>query len=168
VGVQVLVKRLRNMIIQGDSDMTKQLAVNEVEITVRNRFLKDRRDIHVYHYSDSSSHIISANSSLTRRIDSIGANDYLHISVSSGPGHLKNYCILDLPAFLDFRFLLNGEVVLIHSDDRTLIRIPPGPPLWELKMSIPKRSPFNTLSNGGQITIGDADEWPGCSFEEEK
>jgi hypothetical protein len=150
----------------GDEDMAKELARKEFEITVRNKLVKERRDINLYHHSDMSSHIISSNSSLTRCLRPVEVKDYLHISVSSGPGHVKNYCVLDLPAFLDFRFSLNGEVVLIHTGKRTLIRIPPGPPIWELKMTIPKQLPPINLINGGHITIGDTDEWPDCSFEE--
>ena len=147
---------------QGENDMTKELnTAKQVDITIQNRLTNDRRDVNVYHHSNKSSHIISYNSSITRGIKSLKENDYLHISVVSGPGHLKNYCILDLPSFVDFKFSLTGEeVTLVHSGERMLVRIPPGPPIWQLKMILPKHSSGIDPLNGDYITIGDADQWP--------
>jgi hypothetical protein len=146
----------------GDEDMTKEFnTAKQVDITIRNKLTNDRRDVNVYHHSNRSSHIISYNSSITRTIKSLKENDYLHISVVSGPGHLKNYCILDLPSFVDFKFSLTGEeVILVHSGERVLLRIPPGPPIWQLKMIIPKHFSIVDSLNGDYVTIGDADQWP--------
>jgi hypothetical protein len=135
-------------------------------ITVWNKLIKERRDINVYHHSRNSAHIISSNSSVTRGIMSKEADDFLHISVVSGPGYLKNYCILDVPSFLDFKFSLAGEVILFHMGERTLLKIPPGPPIWQLKMIIPKHSSFIDSLNGNYITIGDADQWPNSLDED--
>jgi hypothetical protein len=147
-------KSIRAMV--NELNITKQ-----VEITIRNKLAKDRRDVNVYHHSNRSSHIISYNSSITRTIKSLKENDYLHISVVSGPGHLKNCCILDLPSFVDFKFSLTGEeVILVHSGERLLLRIPPGPPVWQLKMIIPKHFSIVDSLNGDYVTIGDADQWP--------
>ncbi len=134
--------------------MTKQ-----IDITVRNKLIKEKRDVNVYHHSNRSAHILSCNSTLTRRIKPVEADDYLHISVVSGPGHLKNDCVLDLPSFVDFRFSLPGEITLVHSGERTLLRIPPGPPIWELKMTIPKQLSSRDSINSDHITIGDDEEW---------
>jgi hypothetical protein len=96
----------------------------------------------------------------------VETDDYLHISVQRGPGLLENYCVLDVPSFVDFRFSNTGEFILIHTENRTLLRIPPGLPLWEIKMKIPARIPCFGLSNEDHVTIGDEDEWPGYSFED--
>jgi hypothetical protein len=146
----------------GEDDMSKEInTAKQVDITIRNRLTNDKRDVNVYHHFNRSSHIISYNSSITRGIKMLKENDYLHISVVSGPGHLKNYCILDLPSFVDFKFSLTGEeVTLVHSGERMLLRIPPGPPIWQLKMIIPKHSSIIDSLNGDYITIGDADQWP--------
>lgn len=136
-----------------ESIMTKK-----VDITVWNKLIKEKRDINVYHHSNKSSHILSCNSSLTRDIKTKEENDYLHISVGRGPGYLKYYCFLDLPSFLDFRFSLTGEAILTHSGERTLLQIPPGPPTWELKMTIPNRLSSGDTLNGNYITISDAQE----------
>ncbi|UCH92623.1 MAG: hypothetical protein JSV88_20325 [Candidatus Aminicenantes bacterium] len=135
--------------------------VGQVDITIRNKLIKEKRDVNVYHHFNRSSHIVSYNSSVTRGIKPVKESDYLHISVVSGPGHLKNYCILDLPSFVDFKFSLTGaEITFIHSGKRMLLRIPPGPPVWQLKMFIPKYSAAIDSLNGDYITIKDADEWP--------
>lgn len=141
------------------------LSTREVEITVLNKLIKEKRDIHAYLHSSRSGHIISSNSSLKLGIKSMEENDYLHISMQRGPGHQENYCILDLPSFLDFKFSNSGEVVLVHTGERTLLRIPPGPPLWEIKIKPKMRFSCQPLDNQGHITIGDGEEWPGDSFE---
>lgn len=133
--------------------------LKQVEITVRNKLLKEKRDINVYHHANKSAHIVSCNSAITRGIKPVEEDDYLHISAVSGPGILKDDCVLDLPAFVDFRFSLPGEVTLIHSGARTLVKIPPGPPLWELKITMPEWTDGKTL-NGDHVTVGDSEEWP--------
>jgi len=132
-----------------------------VNIVVLNRLLKERRDINVYHHANQSAHIISCNSSLTRGIKPVNEKDYLHISVESGPGHLKNYCVLDLPSFVDFKFSLNcEEITFFHSEKRVLLRVPPGPPVWRLKVTIPTTlSVIDTLV-GDHVIIGDGEGWP--------
>jgi hypothetical protein len=137
----------------------------QIDITIRNKLIKEKRDINVYHHTSQSAHIISCNSSITRGIKTVEENDYLHISVDRGRGHLNNDCILDLPSFVDFRFSLPGEITLVHDGERILIKIPPGPPIWELKMTIPKRSSAVDSLTEDQVTIGDIDEWPDSSYE---
>ncbi|MCU0288170.1 MAG: hypothetical protein MUF15_17465 [Acidobacteria bacterium] len=143
------------------------MAAGEMNIIILNKLVKEKRDIHVYHHFKKSGHIISSNSSLKLGIQPEAANDYLHISVQRGPGHVENFCVLDLPAFVDFRFSNIGEILFIHSGERFILRIPPGPPLWEMKVKIPARSPLFTLSDEGHVTIGDENEWPGYVFEDE-
>jgi len=138
--------------------MSKDLTTKEVEITVWNRLIKERRDINVYQHSSKSGHIISSNHFHKIGIKAIEEDDYLYISVQRGPGLLENYCVLDLPSFVDFKFSNTGEFVLLHCRERILLRIPPGPPLWEIKMKIPAQLTFLTNTNEGHITIGDEDE----------
>lgn len=141
--------------------MTNELKMTkQVGFTIRNKLVKDRRDVNVYHHINRSSHILSCNSSLTRCINTGEEEDFLQISIVTGPGHLKDNCILDLPSFLDFRFTLTGEVILIHSGERTLLKIPPGPPTWEIKMTIPRRLSFPVSLSENCIIISDDGEWP--------
>jgi hypothetical protein len=152
----------------GEEDMLRGESMEkQVDIKVRNKLVKEKRDINVYHHFDRTSHIISCNSSLTRPVKPKDAGDYLHISAVSGPGYLENDCVMDLPSFMNFRFRTTGEVTLDFSGDRTILKIPPGPPAWELIVSVSKRLPASEPFAGDHITIGNAGEWPDSSFRGE-
>ncbi len=124
----------------------------EVPITLKNKLITDKRDINVYHHSTRSAHIISHHSSITLPLRSIGEDDYLHVSVGRSPGNLWKNCLIDLPLWVDFEFSSDGNVTVTHSGDtkRTLIKIPPGPPIWEIKIT---RS--NGLAVGHSLTEDD-------------
>jgi hypothetical protein len=126
----------------------------EIEITVENKLVTEKRDLNVYHYSTQSAHIISCNSSITLPLGSNGDKDYLHISVVKGPGYLEKNCLINLPSWVDFDFTSRENVTgisIVHSheqsSDRTILKIPPGPPAWELKIT---RS--TSLDSNGQFT----------------
>ena len=151
----------------GEEDMLKGSNITkEVDITIRNKLLKEKRDVNVYHHSDRSAHIISCNSSLTSGIKPGTENDYLHISVVSGPGHLKNDCVLDFPSFMDLRFSSAGDFDFVHSGERVLLRIPPGPPTWQIKMTFSTRLSSFGLLTREHVIISDGGEWAGDSSEE--
>ena len=109
----------------------------EFALRVDNKLITQKRDINVYLHSTRSSHIISHTSSVTLPLRTTEAGDYLHLSVVSGPGNLEKDCVIDMPAWLDFQFFSQGNVTVTHKKDRTLLEIPPGPPVWQLKMSRP-------------------------------
>jgi hypothetical protein len=123
--------------------------VKEIDITIKNKLTAGERDIHVYHHSTRSAHIISHNSSITLPLRNSNENDYLHISVVKAPGYLWTACVVGLPTWVDFDFSSEGNLTITHSSDakQTLLKIPPGPPTWELKIT---RSPG--LSSGGPLT----------------
>lgn len=146
--------------------MVKPSTAAAIAITVWNRLVKEKRDINVYHHANRSAHIISYNNSLACGIRPVQTDDYLHISVVSGPGYLKHFCILDMPAFMDFKFTPMGEATLMHQGSRTLLRIPPGPPTWELKMTVPRLSSVNRSLTGEYITVADDGQWPDELSEE--
>jgi hypothetical protein len=118
----------------GDKKMMEE---SSITVTVQNKLKKEKRDLNVYHQSTRSAHIISHNSSITLPLRTIGEDDFLHISVVSGPGNLWQNCLIDLPSWANFEFSSEGKVTFTHSSDRTLLKIPPGPPKWELKMTRP-------------------------------
>ena len=131
----------------------------KIEIAVENRLTAVKRDINVYHFSSRSAHIISYNSSITLSLGPPGNSDYLQVSAARGPGHLWKHCLIRMPSWADFEFTTSGSVTFIHAHDShsTLLKIPPGPPTWELKIT---GSP--ALSTGNQahstrdyITISD-------------
>ena len=132
----------------------------EFDVTVENKLIKEKRDINVYHQSTRSAHIISRSSSITLPLRPIADDDYLHISVVSGPGHLWKDCVIDLPSWVNFEFSLEGKAVISHMNDRTFLKIPPGPPTWQLKMTRPNNS--TRVEEPGRIAIGNSE--PGEDF----
>lgn len=125
----------------------------QVNITVENRLITEERDINVYHYSTRSSHIISHSSSVTLPLRNTEEGDYLHISVVSGPGDLRNDCRIDLPTWVDFELSTEGKVVITHQFNKTRIRLPPGPPSWQLRITKTTASQHTKLQ--GTVIIGD-------------
>ena len=126
---------------------------DEIEITVENKLLAEKRDINVYHHRTQSAHIISHNSAITLPLGSNGDKDYLHISVVKGPGYLEKNCLINLPSWVDFDFTSKESVTGVsithsHVPDgaRILLKIPPGPPAWELKITRSTR-----LDSNGQF-----------------
>lgn len=108
-----------------------------IDITIENKLNKEKRGINVYHHATRSAHIISYDSSITLPFETDGEDDYLHISVVSGPGNLWKECFADLPVWADFELSTEGKVTLTHSENRTVLKIPPGPPTWQLKITRP-------------------------------
>ena len=136
----------------------------EIEMTVENKLLAEKRDINVYHHWTQSAHIISHNSSITLPLAANGDKDYLHISVVKGPGYLERNCLISLPSWADFDFTSKESVTGIsithsHATDgaRTILKIPPGPPVWELKITRPTSFDFNSqfTKKRDHVTIGD-------------
>ena len=127
----------------------------EINVIIENKLVLEKRDMNVYHHSTRSAHLISHNNSITLPLQpSVDVeDDYLHISVVSGPGHLTNKSILNLPAWADFEFSSEGKIILFHSDDRTLLKIPPGPSTWQLRIKRSKTSIINQAVD--QVTVGD-------------
>jgi hypothetical protein len=115
---------------------------NEMDIKIENRMTAGERDINVFHYSTSSSHLISHNSSVTLPLRNSGENDYLHISVVRGPGYLWKDSVISVPAWLNFDISSEGKLALSHTGEpgHMQLRIPPGPPTWELTVTLPALS----------------------------
>jgi len=107
----------------------------EINITIENRLVREKRDMNVYHHSTRSAHMISHDSSITLPLKTVIEDDYLHISIVSGPGHLQSKSVVNLPSWVDFEISSAADVTVVHSDDRTLLKIPPGPPTWQIKMT---------------------------------
>jgi hypothetical protein len=136
----------------------------EIEITVENQLVAEKRDLNVYHLSTQSAHIISHNSSITLPLGTNRENDYLHISVVKEPGYLEKNCLINLPSWVDFDFTSRENVTGIsisHSHDpdgaRTVLKIPPGPPAWELKITRPTSLASNSqlAKKRDYVIIGD-------------
>ena len=120
-------------------------------ITIENELALGQRDMNIYHHYTRSAHMISYNSSVTLPLKSVVEDDYLHISIVSGPGCLKNRSIVNLPSWIDFDISSAEDVSVTHSVDRTILKIPPGLLRWQLKMT---RSP-GADQEAGCVTISD-------------
>ena len=129
-----------------------------VDIIVENKLIKEKRDIHVYHQSTRSAHIISRSSSITLPLGTMVEEDYLYISVVRGPGNLWKESVINLPSWADFEFSLEGKATITHSGNRTLVKVPPGPPTWQLKMTRPNETPV--VQKSDHIIIGENDQGP--------
>lgn len=127
----------------------------EINITIENKLVIEKRDMNIYHHSTGSAHLISYNSSITLPLRPMLEDDYLHISLVSGPGPLAGNCTVNLPSWADFEFSPGGDVFVTHSGsgNRTLLKIPPGPPIWQLKITRSISTPFKQSSD--RVTVGD-------------
>lgn len=109
--------------------------------------------MNVYHHSTGSAHMISYDSSITLPLKPFIDDDYLHISLVSGPGRLEGNCFVNLPSWINFELSSAGDVTTAHSGERTLLKIPPGPPIWQLKITRSLSSLINQPSD--HVTICD-------------
>ena len=125
----------------------------EINVTIENKLVMEKRDMNIYHHSTRSAHMISHNNSITLPLQTSLEDDYLHISVVSGPGHLTNKSVLNLPAWLDFELSSEGKVIVAHSGDRIYLKIPQGPSTWQLRMTRSITSIINQSAD--RVTIGD-------------
>ena len=125
----------------------------EINITIENKLLIEKRDMNVYHHSTRSAHMISHNNSITLPLRPVIEDDYLHISIVSGPGRLEGYCVVNMPSWIDFELAYAGDANIAHSGERTLLKIPPGLPVWQLKITRSLSSRINKSS--ARVTIGD-------------
>ena len=107
----------------------------KIDITIENKLVIEKRDMNVYHNATRSAHMISYDSSVTLPFKPDIENDYLYISIVSGPGLLVSKSMVDLPSWVNFEFLSEGKLTVTRSDDRTFLKIPPGLPGWQLKLT---------------------------------
>ena len=129
----------------------------EFDITVENKLIQEKRYINVYHQSTRSAHLISYNSSITLPLGTAAENDYLYISAVRSHGNIWKACLIDVPSWADFELSIDGKVAVVHSNgkDRTILKIPPGPPTWQLKMTQSTAAFMGKLSDN--VIVGDND-----------
>jgi len=129
-------------------------------ITVENKLVTERRAVSVYHHATRGAHLISHNSSVMLPLKPAAGEDYFHISVPRGPGRLECDCVVDLPYGLDFEFAGEGKVVITHKGGRVLVKIPAGPPLWQLKLTRPVEMPPGgpTADSDFSVIIGEIEK----------
>ena len=131
--------------------------VEDIEITVGNKLIKEKRDLNVYRHSSRSAYMISHGSSITISLGTVEEGDYLHLSIVSGPGNLEKDCWISLPSWCDFTVYGMGNGELTHSGERIFLKIPPGPPVWQLKITKP--GGYLNTPREDYIVIGDRQEF---------
>jgi hypothetical protein len=125
----------------------------EINVTIENKLIMEKRDMNVYHHAARSAHMISHDSSITLPLRPVTENDYVHVSIVTGPGRIEGICVVNLPSWVDFELSSAGDATITHSGDRILLKIPPGPPIWQLKMT---RSVSSLIDQPwDRVTIGD-------------
>lgn len=125
-----------------------------IELKIHNKMIGEKRDLNIYHNHDRGAYMISRNNYVNLKLHNIDENDFLYISIVSGPGAMTKDCWINLPSwcFCSFSSMCNADICL--SGQRFMVRIPPGPPVWQLKICSPKISP----DNKDEIIIGDFDQ----------
>lgn len=126
----------------------------EVEISVENRLTVEQRDLHVYHHSSRSAHIISRSSSIVLTLTMAGRLDYLHISPGRGGGSGWKQCWVRLPSWLDFELSSDRGVTLRRSGGQTVLNIPPARSAWQLRIIPPAGLSGSDPLKGSRVTIG--------------
>jgi hypothetical protein len=129
-----------------------------IDMTVRNKLVTEKRDLNVYHHSTRSAYLISHDNSITIPLGTVEDGDYLHLSIVSGPGSMEKDCWIEIPCWCDFTISGLGNGDFTHSGNRTLLKIPPGPPLWQLKITQPGGH-MNTADKD-YLIIGDSEHKP--------
>ncbi|NIM15616.1 MAG: hypothetical protein GTO45_05500, partial [Candidatus Aminicenantes bacterium] len=100
----------------------------EINVTIENKLIMEKRDMNVYHHAARSAHMISHDSSITLPLRPVTEDDYVHVSIVTGPGRIQGICVVNLPSWVDFELSSAGDATITHSCDRILLKIPPGPP----------------------------------------
>ena len=102
--------------------------------------------------------MISHGNSITIPLRTVEESDYLHLSIVSGPGSMEKDCWINLPSWCNFNVSGLGNGDLTHSGNRTLLNIPPGPPVWQLKIMRPSGHMNTPIED--YIIIGDNEHKP--------
>jgi hypothetical protein len=154
-----------------EGNMFRRLEMT-LSIEVENDFKRGRRGIIVHNSSQNQDWIVpwkkNGQEDTKQEFDfPTGKDDYLVIAVTPGGGDLKG-CKADLPAALPFIFIPGGMEkmkILTSSDgERTTLRIPQGPPTWQLKIRNPLKAADMQRGDEGEgsgegggsnVTLGD-------------
>lgn len=120
------------------------------QVKVENRLIAEKRAINVYHHVTRGAYLISHGGSVILPLQTGGQKDYLHLTLTSGPGPMEKECQLEFPWWLDYEILSEGRVLLSHQGESVLVNFPPSHLLWQLKTAIPHRMPL-------AVPIGETD-----------
>jgi hypothetical protein len=123
-----------------------------IDILFENKLVNEKRDMNVYHRGTRGTHFISHGGSVTISLQTLNKEDYINLSVATGPGYMERRNIVDLPSWLNYEFLSEGKFGANHSGNRTLLKIPAGLPEWKLKLTLPAA---HLNPSASRVTISD-------------
>ncbi len=123
-----------------------------LDITIENKLLAEERDMNIYHRSTRGAHIVSFDRAVTLALGLAPSGDYVHLSPVMGPGHLQGECIVSMPRCIDFELSAAGDATVSHAGDRIILKIPPGPPKWQIKMTQSRTFPGKQSSD--RVIVG--------------
>lgn len=126
------------------------------DITVENKIRKEKRDINVYHQFTGISHIVSYNNSITLPFRNAAEKDFLCISIVNDCGNLSQACFINLPSWAEFEFSSKVNVTMTFYGKRTVLKIPPGPVAWQMKLTKPEGLSSVDPLTGDKVTVGDS------------
>lgn len=107
------------------------------KILVENNMIIERREINIYHHSRTRTFLHNYDNAVAIDLKSTDEFDYIHLSIVKGPWNLQNECLIKFPDKLDLELSTNnlhGCIHFIQSGHKTLLKIPPGSPNWEVKI----------------------------------
>jgi len=106
-------------------------------IKVTNNFKEGHRRIIVHNNSNGEDCIIPWNNGNNQKEFEVPRpGNFLLLTITPGPGNMGR-CKIDLPdnSNFNFNFIPAGiENVTVASSNSTALRIPPGPPVWKLRI----------------------------------
>lgn len=87
---------------------------------------------------------------------------YLLIGVVSQSGKEElEPCMITAPAGVEVTFISPGNVdvnvTVSREDNKTYLRVPKGPPTWQLKITLPQFSPGMMYRTSDNVTVGEDD-----------
>jgi len=119
----------------------------EINIQIQNKLALEKRYINVYHKATGSAYIISHNSSIALPLKVNAEEDSLYISLVHGQGNSQEICVVNLPSWIDFEFASPGYINVLHSSNRTFLKISSQLPNWQLKIAWSASSPGSPRSD---------------------
>jgi hypothetical protein len=134
-----------------------------INITVQNKLIMEKRDLNVYHHSTRSAYIISHSNSVPICMGNFEGGDFLLLSIVRGPGRMEKDCWISFPSWCFFAVSTLNDGDIFHSGDRLLVRIPAGPPLWQIKLALPLDHKNSKTDNF--VVFGDPEHKPDEGLE---
>lgn len=106
------------------------------DIIFENNLVAENRNINVYHGDSRGTHFLGLGGSVKVPLRTVKEKDFINLSVAVGPGYMERRNVIDLPSWLNYEFLSEGKFAAVHSENRTLLKIPAGFPEWKLKLTL--------------------------------